>query len=102
MIEHAAAIRDEAETRAGELLLEMQKNKDVVAVNKAWARLCGKHAVATRERITEPPTVPSLGISKTQSSRNRRQGREKVKFMPCRGRWRVLSRRRHHGPRNEK
>jgi hypothetical protein len=65
LIEHATEIKLRAERRAGELLAEMEKNK---GGGEPGVGRAGKNAVPSGDRITAPPTLADLGVSKKQSS----------------------------------
>ena len=62
LITQATEIRMRAERRAGELLIEMAKNKG------AQGSGSNQHQVRSRQE-TAPPKLSDLGITKTQSSR---------------------------------
>jgi hypothetical protein len=66
LVDHATELRLRAETRAGELLAEMEKNKGGGEVGVGRR---GNNAVAPSDRIPSPPKLSDIGVSKTQSSR---------------------------------
>jgi hypothetical protein len=63
--QQAIEIRIRAERRAGELLSKMPKNNGVVDRDKKGQT----RSSGGRPRVSEPPTLADLGITKSQSSR---------------------------------
>jgi hypothetical protein len=64
----AAEIRIRAERRAGELLAEMEKNSGAMGTASNQYQQVRSHG------DTVPPTLATLGLNKSQSSRRQKKG----------------------------